>query len=101
MQSIVKFVTKDAYSPFNNLLFSLLQFRIIRWLKGIGHPAGSEGICVEQSLYDSERNDPLIRARLLLLALSDSNMLPPDPNERLQVCCNVATVPAVIHLSHR
>lgn len=76
------FQTYDAETPFNTLVFTVFQFRIQRWLRGIGHPHGCRGGVVDTALYDSQINDPLIRANLFVLAMSDCNLLPGDPCDR-------------------
>lgn len=80
------FQTYDAETPFNTLVFTVFQFRFLRWLRGVGHPHGCRGGVVDAALYDSQINDPLIRANLLVLAMSDSNLLPGDPWEKYIVC---------------
>jgi hypothetical protein len=82
----LKFVTKDvAQSESHDLLRCIFQYRVLRWLHGKGHPEQLGGAHISQAVQDAERDDPLVRARLMLRAITDSDLLPLDPSFHLTV----------------
>jgi hypothetical protein len=62
---------------------------VVRWLHGKGHPAQLRGGCVSTQRFDADIDDPLIRSRLLLQAVSDTNLLSANPSDRLHVSDSV------------
>ncbi len=67
----------------NKIIFELVQARVITWLMGSGHPKGS----LEWEMFGAMTGPDadLFRARKLLKALTDSDLLPADPSENLEV----------------
>jgi hypothetical protein len=57
----------------------LCRFGIIRWLKGKGHPKLLEGSFVDSTKFKREADDPLLRANLFHMAVSDSDLLDLKP----------------------
>jgi hypothetical protein len=81
----LQFLTTGASSEIADLLYGVFQYRLIRWIKGKGHPIKLRGTYILESVFDAECGDALVRARLLLRAVSDSELLPSNPSVRLQV----------------
>lgn len=82
------FKTNDPDADPARTYFDLFQLRFKRWLMGKGHSFSMRGSLVSQKIFDSERDNPVIRAEAFLLAISDSDLLPVDPDEKLQVRCD-------------
>jgi len=51
------------------------QSRLIRWLCGIGHPLELRGTYIPEDVFEREKTDRLVRAKLLLRAVTDSDLL--------------------------
>jgi len=62
----------------------LCRFRILRWLNGKGHPAGLRGTLVDNTSFDAEANDPILRAKLFLASISDSDLLNLEPSFKVR-----------------
>lgn len=63
----------------------MIQFRVVRWLGGLGHPELSDASITDEALDEAQKQDPLLRANLLAVALSDCELLPADPTEQYTV----------------
>ncbi|KAJ6554685.1 hypothetical protein B0H19DRAFT_1154327 [Mycena capillaripes] len=61
----------------------LFQLRLEHYLDGLGHPAALRGVQVSEEEYEGKRNDPLLRANLVLVSGSDSDLLPIEDNWRI------------------
>lgn len=68
-------------------VFQMFRYRLLRWLYGSGHPENVEGTLVDTSKFDQQKQDPLLRAKLLLLAMTDSDLLPVAKSDTLDVRC--------------
>ena len=67
------------------------------YLSQPGHPEEPEiQLMVGESRYTREKNDVLVRARLLLTMMTGSDLVPVDPTFRLKVRIVLRSV----HLSH-
>jgi hypothetical protein len=83
----LEFHTKDTtQAAVDKLIKSMFQYRLLRWLHGTGHLEPLRGTHIPEDVYNAERDDTLVRARLLLRSLSDSDLLPLDPYFCLTVC---------------
>lgn len=98
VKSMIEFTTKDKKTTINNTIFSLVQYHVLRWIQGVGHPASTRGQSVEVDLHDEEANDPLVRARLMLLAMTDCPMLPASPYVKLKVWSNRSALSPLIYM---
>jgi hypothetical protein len=88
----IKFYSSDddnGDSEVPGLFRSMFQFHLFRWLWGKGHPTPLQGGHVPQDVFDKELNDPLVRARLLLNAVADTDLMPVDSGFELRVSCLV------------
>jgi hypothetical protein len=72
-------------SDLHDAIREVFQFRLLRWLHGKGHPSKLRGTHVEPDVFDAEMSDPLIRSRLLLRAVAESDLLPLDPSFAITV----------------
>jgi hypothetical protein len=72
------FTTAAKESNINILLFKIFQLRLKRYLVGIGYPVSLKGIAISEETFANDVGDPLLRCRLFLLAISDSDLLPLD-----------------------
>jgi hypothetical protein len=73
----LKFKTDDkGSSELNTLLRTSFQFRLLRWLHGIGHPRPLRGTHISNDDWDEQRNDTLVRANLMLRAVGETELLP-------------------------
>jgi hypothetical protein len=79
------FTTAAEESETNILMFNLFQLRLKRYLVGSGHPTSLKGTAVSAELIKKDLGDPLLRCRLFLLAMTDSDLLPLDANAKLEV----------------
>ena len=77
--------TNHNDSEAHRLLCQSFQLRLIRWLHGKGYTPESRGTIVPEASYDQERGNPLIRAVVLLRAVADTDLLPPNDFFRLKV----------------
>ncbi|TFK60103.1 hypothetical protein BDN72DRAFT_864626 [Pluteus cervinus] len=77
----LEFTTSDVENTANKLIFDLFQDRVVTWLRGRGHPAGS---ALEQAAVPSESPE-LFRARAFVKALSECVLLPANPARKLKV----------------
>ncbi|KAI0069543.1 hypothetical protein K474DRAFT_1092117 [Panus rudis PR-1116 ss-1] len=74
----------DAQSVTNVMLDELFLRRVKRYLQGCGHPDHPiVRKTVPQEYFRQRRKDPLFRSRLLLTVMSDSDLLPADPDQRI------------------
>ncbi|KAJ7229908.1 hypothetical protein GGX14DRAFT_581605 [Mycena pura] len=60
------------------ILVKLFEVRLRQYLLGVGHPTTAIGFGVTESDVNTSCDAKLLRAKLLLVAVSDSEMLPPD-----------------------
>lgn len=75
-----------AFKAQRTLIVALFQARVRRWLVGIGHPERYRGGLVEEEVWEKEKDDPLIRAKLLVLTMAGLRYMPVDPGILLVVC---------------
>ena len=75
----------EPLTELQRLLAKMFQFRVVRWLHGQGHPKKLAGSYVSETQYNEEKNDSLLRAKLLLRAASDSDLVPLDASFCLTV----------------
>ncbi|TFK59904.1 hypothetical protein BDN72DRAFT_905435, partial [Pluteus cervinus] len=77
------FTTTDIGNSTNQLIFELVQARVITWLMGYGYPPGS----LEYEAYGQMTGPKtgLYRARLFMKALTDCDLLPADPSSKFEV----------------
>ncbi|KAJ7718210.1 hypothetical protein B0H14DRAFT_2303003, partial [Mycena olivaceomarginata] len=64
---------QDGTTPYFAALFRLL---LIRYLSGAGHPSNLRGGLIEQSVWDKENGNSLLRVGLLLQAATDADLRP-------------------------
>jgi len=82
----LEFVTADRnFTDLYMLMRRCFRLRLMRWLYGRGHPLSLKGTCVPEDVFESEREDPLVRARLLLKAVTDSDLLPIGEGSSIRV----------------
>jgi hypothetical protein len=82
----MQFVTTDRPDlELHSLLRQSFQIRLMRWLNGKGHPAELRGTIIPEELYDEQSNDSLTRAKLLLRAVTDADLLPIDEHFSVKV----------------
>jgi hypothetical protein len=73
----LKFDTLDRIeTELITLLHQSFQLRLIRWLNGKGHPIQLRGELMPVDIYDCQKDDPLARAKLLLLAITETELIP-------------------------
>ena len=61
--------------------------RLIRYLYGTGHPNHPDVVEVSgQAIFDRDRDDPLLRARLFLQMMSGSDLVPINKEWQFKVC---------------
>jgi hypothetical protein len=83
----LKFITLDGTtSELSLLLQQSFQFRLLRWLHGHGHPDALRGVHIPENVFDAEKDDPLVRAKLLLRAISETDLLPVGLHANITVC---------------
>nr|GAT44033.1 predicted protein [Mycena chlorophos] len=71
----------DVVKPSTKPLAELFRLHLEAYLRGVGHPAATAHLFAEDhTVFERGRNDPLIRARLLLNAALDSDLMPTDQN---------------------
>ena len=58
------------------VFYKLFAFRVVRWLHGCGHPKELAGTFIDWDSYHQECSNPLLRAKLLLVALTELDVLP-------------------------
>ena len=63
----------------------LFQLRLERYAYGMGHPNGLRCLDVTEEEFQLCRNDPLLRANLILRGGSDSDMRPMEPVWKITV----------------
>ncbi|KAJ7441862.1 hypothetical protein FB451DRAFT_1414411 [Mycena latifolia] len=74
---------RDALSI---VFFQLFSLHVRRWLRGRGHPATPTVVdFVGKDLFNEERDDPLVRARLFMSAMVDSQVVPLDDAFKFQI----------------
>ncbi|KAJ6471545.1 hypothetical protein C8R45DRAFT_1165373 [Mycena sanguinolenta] len=71
----------DGTTPYYGAIFRLL---VGRYLDGVGHPMEVRGALVEEDEWCKHLNDTALRARLLLHAASDTDLLPSSDSWRLK-----------------
>jgi len=82
----IQFTTTDRTDlELYRLLRQSFQLRLTRWLHGKSHPIELKGTLIPQELYDRQHDDPLIRAKLLLRAITDADLLPIDQHFNVTV----------------
>ncbi|KAJ7681811.1 hypothetical protein B0H14DRAFT_2655107 [Mycena olivaceomarginata] len=64
---------QDGTTPYFAALFRLL---LQRYLSGAGHPANLRGGLIEQSVWEKDDGNPLLRVGLLLQAATDADLWP-------------------------
>ncbi|KAF7371560.1 hypothetical protein MVEN_00011100 [Mycena venus] len=72
--------SSDKTTPF---FLKLFQLRVEHYLNGLGQPAALRGVQVSEEEYEEKRSDPLLRANLVLVSGSDSNLLPIEDNWKI------------------
>ncbi|KAJ7472092.1 hypothetical protein FB451DRAFT_1175850 [Mycena latifolia] len=78
--------TGDRRDALSTVFFQLFSLRIHRWLRGRGHPATPTVVdFVGEDLFNEERDDPLVRARLFMSAMVDSQVVPLDDAFKFQI----------------
>jgi hypothetical protein len=78
----------STLSPLPALLRQCFQLRFIRWLRGHGLPLQLRGYIMSEDLYDSQKDDPLVRAKILLKAVGDTDLLPTQSfHSHIEVSC--------------
>lgn len=68
-----------------DLAAGIFEYRVVQYLRGVGHPASSRGKLVSEEEWLAKQHCPAIRAQLLLKTMSDSLLLPTTPGWRLKV----------------
>jgi hypothetical protein len=72
--------------------------RLEEYLAGVGHPSPLRGVLVTDDQFNAERKNQLLRAQLLLVGGSDSDLLPIEDKWRITVClCAFFFVNIVTH----
>ncbi|KAJ7817986.1 hypothetical protein B0H14DRAFT_3474172 [Mycena olivaceomarginata] len=61
----------------------LFQLRLEEYLAGVGHPSPLRGVLVTDDQFNAERKNQLLRAQLLLVGGSDSDLLPIEDKWRI------------------
>jgi hypothetical protein len=80
------FFTEDPFcSDLDQLIQSAFQLRLLRWLQGNTHPVQLKGTFIDDDTFDALPSGELARARILLRAMSDSDLIPLNPLFRLKV----------------
>ncbi|KAJ7490892.1 hypothetical protein FB451DRAFT_1166211 [Mycena latifolia] len=78
--------TGDRRDALSTVFFQLFSLRVHRWLRGRGHPATPTVVdFVGEDLFNEERDDPLVRARLFMSAMVDSQVMPLDDAFKFQI----------------
>jgi hypothetical protein len=81
-----RFVTNVTdESEINILLFDIFQLRMERYLVGVGHPLPLKGTAVSQEDFAKDFGDCVLRCCLILLAITDSDLLPLNTQTKLEV----------------
>ncbi|KAF4592940.1 hypothetical protein EYR38_008646 [Pleurotus pulmonarius] len=85
--ALLHFETMDGLptSPAALSSFQMMQYCIRRWLNGVGHPKGVRGLSVDEDEWLKHKDDPVIRSRLFLLAMTDLPLLPISPEFEITV----------------
>lgn len=79
--------TSDVTAPPSaELTMKLFKSRLARYLKGIGHPVQHRGSLINEDIWYKEENNPFIRSQLLLLATTESDLVPVVPTWSIEVC---------------
>lgn len=81
----LEFYSLDPDDDPSRTFFHLFQLHLRRWLQGRGHPPSLRGTIISEEMYDRDVDDPLVRAKAFLLAISDSELLPMDSGEKFTV----------------
>jgi len=85
----LKFVTTDRnLTDLHMLMKQCFRLRLIRWLYGRGHPLQLKGIHVPDAIFDAEREDPLVRSKLLLKSMTRSDLLLVEAIFLMTVSCD-------------
>jgi hypothetical protein len=72
----LKFQTTDPDGSIRDMLLrQSFQLRLVRWLRGVGHLPGLRGSHLTEDVFEAEKADPLIRGKLFLKAVTDSDLL--------------------------
>jgi hypothetical protein len=72
--------------------------RLEEYLAGVGHPSPLRSVLVTDDQFNAERKNQLLRAQLLLVGGSDSDLLPIEDKWRITVClCAFFFVNIVTH----
>lgn len=69
-------VNEHNPSPRDKALVLSFKKAFLGYLSGSGHPEGTRGTIVSEAVFDSEKHDPLCRAKLVLKACRASSLLP-------------------------
>lgn len=90
--ALLHFETMDGLptSPAALSSFQMMQYCIRRWLNGVGHPKGVRALSVEEEEWLKHKDDPVIRSRLFLLAMTDLPLLPISPEFEITVTCQLS-----------
>lgn len=67
------------------MLVDILELRVGQYLRGKGHPPGLDGSIILREIYERDLNDSTLRARLLLEAFTESDLLPTEIGWKLSV----------------
>ncbi|THV05918.1 hypothetical protein K435DRAFT_849652 [Dendrothele bispora CBS 962.96] len=76
------FETNDL-SPHLEYVAKIFELRLVRYLQQPGHATDCNGIIPQYAMKKAFK-DPVLRARLLLLACTDMELLPSDPNWKIK-----------------
>jgi hypothetical protein len=63
-------------SDMHLLLERSFKYRLIRWLFETGHPLQLRGGYIPDLIFDQHQDDPLARAKLLLQAMTETDLVP-------------------------
>ena len=77
------------------IFYKLFAFCVVRWLHGCGHPKELAGTFIDWDTYHQECGNPLLRAKLLLVAMTELDVLPlhaANLKVRLSICIVLACI---------
>ena len=77
----LRFSTAAEESELNILLFDIFQLRVKRYLVGVGHSLLLKDTVVSKDDFNKDFGNRLLRCRLFLLAITDSDLLPLDSTQ--------------------
>ena len=72
----LQFVALIFSSIEEKIFYKLFAFHVVCWLHGCGHPKELAGTFVDWDSYHQEHGNPLFRAKLQLVALTELDVFP-------------------------